>query len=237
MTLTFRPLPVLTLFAVPALALLVLLGSWQWQRFDAKRTAPPPADLAAAARPLEAVLPLAPPDRTPVTARGVWGSGTVGIYALRDGRRGTRLFSPLVTPAGTVLVDRGWVAEGVPAPAPSGRASLTGLLRVGARPNAYTPDNDPAAGTWYWPDVPALARVLAVRVADPRLYLAPLSVDPLATGTAVPNPWADPRGADLLPAERHLGYALTWWGLAAALVGVWLALHLRTGRIGWHRRR
>ena len=52
-----------------------------------------------------------------------------------------------------------------------------------------------------------------------------------ATGAAEPNPFAQPGGSDVLPPERHLGYALTWWGLAGALVGVYLAFHARQGRL------
>ena len=56
-------------------------------------------------------------------------------------------------------------------------------------------------------------------------------VDPLATGTPTANAWADPKGANQVTADRHFGYALTWWGLALALIGVYVAFHLRTGRL------
>jgi surfeit locus 1 family protein len=236
MRLIFKPFPVLTLLAIPALALLLVLGSWQWERFDAKRTAAPPVDVAASARPLAEVLASgAAADRVAVEVSGTWQPGTVRLYALQDGKRGARLISPLATPDGTVLVDRGWVSEAAAAPDATGPASLTGLLRSGAKPNRYTPGNDPAAGAWYWPDIAALGEALSVTSIVPDLYLAPLTVDPLGNGQPQTNPWADPRGADLLPAERHLGYALTWWGLAAALVGVWIALHVRVRRLGWQR--
>ena len=35
----FRPLPILTLFALFSIALLVSLGNWQWQRYQQKLTA------------------------------------------------------------------------------------------------------------------------------------------------------------------------------------------------------
>ncbi|MFW5661868.1 MAG: SURF1 family cytochrome oxidase biogenesis protein, partial [Oceanicaulis sp.] len=37
------------------------------------------------------------------------------------------------------------------------------------------------------------------------------------------------------PPERHAAYALTWFLMAAALIGVWLAFHLKAGRIGLRR--
>ena len=33
------------------------------------------------------------------------------------------------------------------------------------------------------------------------------------------------------PPAKHLGYAVTWFGLAAALIGVYLALHIARGRL------
>lgn len=235
MALTFRPAPIMTLAALPALALLLTLGQWQWARFDMKRDAPPPQAVAEAIRPLETVLAAGPAERMPVRAAGSWQPGAIEVYGLVDGKRGNRQFLRLETAAGAVLVDRGWVPEGETAPVPTGPGTVDGVLRVGARANAFTPDNDPAAGIWYWPDIPAMAQALGGPLATEAFYVAQINVDPLATGTATANPWADPKGADQLPAERHLGYALTWWGLAAALVGVWLAVQLRTGRIGWRR--
>lgn len=235
MALTFRPAPIMTLAALPALALLLTLGQWQWARFDMKRDAPPPQAVAEAIRPLEDVLATGPAERMPVRATGSWQPGAIQVYALVDGRRGARQFLRLETGAGAVLVDRGWVREGDVAPVPTGTGSVDGVLRAGVRANAFTPDNDPASGTWYWPDIPAMGQALGSPLATEAFYVAQITVDPLQTGTPTANPWADPKGADQLPAERHLGYALTWWGLAAALIGVWLAVQLRTGRIGWKR--
>ncbi len=39
-----------------------------------------------------------------------------------------------------------------------------------------------------------------------------------ADGRATPNPFALAPGADALPPARHLGYALTWYGLALVLL-------------------
>jgi surfeit locus 1 family protein len=238
MAFTFKPLPVMTLLSVPALALLLLLGSWQWDRFVTKRDAPPPAEQAVVpldARVLETAVAAAgePERRVSVTARGVWLPGTVRVYAVLDGKPGARLFSPLRTRAGILLVDRGWVPESLPSVDATGEQELAGVLRAGAPSNSFTPPNDAAAGAWYWPDVPMLARQLAVASASPSLYLAPFQVDPLAIGTATANPWSEAGGVDRIPAERHLGYALTWWGLASTLVGVWFVFHVRQGRIRW----
>ena len=36
---TFKPLPILTLFSVVALAILITLGNWQYARYHEKRAA------------------------------------------------------------------------------------------------------------------------------------------------------------------------------------------------------
>ena len=51
--------------------------------------------------------------------------------------------------------------------------------------------------------------------------LIPALTIPIPDGAVLPRPEVDP-----VP----LGYALTWWGLAGALVGVYLAFHARQGR-------
>jgi cytochrome oxidase assembly protein ShyY1 len=55
-----------------------------------------------------------------------------------------------------------------------------------------------------------------------------------ADGRAVANPFALAPGADPLPPERHLGYALTWYGLAVVLLAVYFAFHVSVGRLVFH---
>ncbi len=57
----------------------------------------------------------------------------------------------------------------------------------------------------------------------------PFSID--ADGSEVPG--GLPRGGQtrLIFTNDHLGYAVTWFGLAIALLGVYLAFHIREGRL------
>lgn len=232
MALVFRPMPGLSLAAAVSLVILLVLGSWQWNRYVAKRDAPPVVAASESVNLARAVRgpPLAEYAR--VRVEGQWDGPTVRVYALSDGRRGARLFTPLATAAGHVWIDRGFVDDQAPVPQdPAGAAEFEGVVRTGVRSNAFTPDNEVSAGRWYWPDIAALSAAGGVRSLWPDRYLAQSMVDPSGTGTPAPNPWADAGGANLIPAERHLGYALTWWGLAGALVGVYLAFHARAGRL------
>jgi surfeit locus 1 family protein len=58
-----------------------------------------------------------------------------------------------------------------------------------------------------------------------------------ADGRAVANPFALAPGAEALPPERHLGYALTWYGLAVVLAVIYFAYHASVGRLSFAQRR
>jgi surfeit locus 1 family protein len=91
-----------------------------------------------------------------------------------------------------------------------------GLVRAPQTPGAFDPDNDTAANLWFWRDLPAMGRAAGI---DPARQL-PVFVDAEA---AAPGGW--PRGGATLVRlpNRHLEYALTWFGLAGALLAVYAA--------------
>jgi len=93
------------------------------------------------------------------------------------------------------------------------------LARKPEMAGAFTPPNDAAKNVWYWRDLPAMAAA-ALGSNDARLvpFVIDAELEPRNLGG-----W--PRGGVTrleLP-NRHLEYALTWYGLAAALVGVFAA--------------
>jgi surfeit locus 1 family protein len=147
------------------------------------------------------------------------------------------LFSPVLLEAGGIFVERGFVREEDVSRVvtPAGQVSITGVLRAGVRGNAYTPDNEPSSDVWYWPDLKVMADTMMMRATNEQYYVAQSQVDPLATGTPSPNPYSDRKGAAQIPAERHLGYAATWWGFGIALVGVYIGMHVRAGRLRFGR--
>src|SRR5439155_17110525 len=95
--------------------------------------------------------------------------------------------------------------------------AVTGVLRSPDRASFITPPNQPQSNRWFSRDIPAMARALAAPQPAPVMLFAETSTNPELAALA-PAP---------LPAEipnRHLEYALTWFGLAAALVGVYAAM-------------
>ena len=82
----------------------------------------------------------------------------------RDGTAGYHIIVPLVRSNGTtVLVDRGFVSKDAfdkfsKAAPTNDEISVQGMLRVSQVRNAFTPDNHPEKGEWYWIDVDAMAK-------------------------------------------------------------------------------
>lgn len=131
----------------------------------------------------------------------------------------------------TVIVNRGFVPDRNrdPATRPEGQVdgevTVTGLIRMPEPGSMFTPDADLETGTWYVRDPEAIA---AAQGLD---RVPPFFVDADAT----PNPGGLPLGGTTRIAFRndHLGYAITWFGLALSLAGVfaaWAVTQLRRGR-------
>ncbi|WP_323762133.1 SURF1 family protein [Maricaulis sp.] len=220
--LRFRPLPVLTVFALASLVLLVMLGGWQMQRMAWK------SDLIAAYEARGAAVsfreaicsPQAGAVSPPVTGPVPLTGETLRLYALREtaGWMRLALMRAPVCEAGAapryLLVEvafEDWV---------SGEQTTVQTWRVETPPTAglFTPGNDPDTNAWYSHDAETMAVALGI---DPGSLL---------------DVWARsdngmPLSLSQTPPAKHLGYALTWYGLALALVGVYLALHVSRGRL------
>jgi len=130
------------------------------------------------------------------------------------------ILTPLEMPDGaTVIVNRGFVPDERRDPATrsdgqvTGEVTVTGLIRMPEAGNLFTPDPDPARAQWYVRDPALIAEAFGLE------RVAPFFIDADAT----PNPGGLPVGGTTRVAFRndHLGYALTWFGLALALAGVY----------------
>lgn len=232
-------LPVgLTLACAIVLAILIGLGVWQLQRLKWKEglLAHIAALRGAPARPIEPVLDdLAKGrnvdfTRVRLTCPGLRAAPFLELYGLQEGVAGSRLVSACPVASvryRTVLVDRGFLADTVVArPTVDGAAAapveLVGVLRTPDRASFVTPKNPSGTGPgrWFSRDVPAMARALGAAQPAPIFLFAETSSNPeLAALQPAPLPAEIP--------NRHLEYALTWFGLAAALAGVYLAVLLR----------
>jgi surfeit locus 1 family protein len=224
----FRPQPILTLFSVVSLGVLLWLGNWQVERMQWK------ADLLAQ-----------------FEMRGEVNSFQEALCAEQDG-----YFSPSVTAAAplsgpelryyTLRDEAGWVRISlmrVPACEPGsaepsgprwmfvesafetlldGTHSAPTAWRIDTLPSprGFGSTNTPESNEWYVFDRTEMAQALGV---EPEQVL---------------DVWAHsdrgmPVALSAVPPAKHLGYAITWYGLALALLAVYLALHISKGRLRW----
>ncbi|HET6971199.1 MAG TPA: SURF1 family cytochrome oxidase biogenesis protein [Phenylobacterium sp.] len=221
----------LTVAVAIAFAILAGLGTWQVQRLHWKEglLARIAALQAAPARPLEPVLDEvskggdADFTRVKATCPGLATAPYVELYAIRDGQAGVRLISACRSGSlryRSVLVDRGFVADTISARPAVDAAStapleVTGILRRPERGNLFSPANTPAR--WYTRDVASMAAALKAPEPAPLVLMAETATNP-EWKALIPAP---------IPADipnRHLEYAITWYGLAAVLLGVYAAM-------------
>jgi surfeit locus 1 family protein len=230
-----RGFPVgLTVATAIALIILLALGTWQVRRLHWKQglLARVAALQAAPAQPIEPVLDRvakggdADFTRVKAVCPGLASAPFLELYGLRGGGAGSRLISACRTSSlryRSILVDRGFVADTISARPPVDAAAtrpveVVGILRVPEPGNSFSPPNRPER--WYVRDVAAMAAALQAPDPAPLFLMAESATNP-EWKALVPAPIP----ADI--ANRHLEYALTWYGLAAALLGVYAAMLLR----------
>ena len=232
-----------TLFTLVAASLLCGLGFWQLQRLAwkeallsriADRSTHAPQDLPperewAALRPDDY-------DYRHVVLRGTFENAEEALvfHGAPSGKLpgigpGYLVLTPLRLASGAhVLVNRGFVPQELKDPASrragamAGAVEVTGLMRPPESRNAFTPADDPAAGRYFTRDPALIAAALGL--SRP----APFTID--ADDRPVPGGW--PRGGttEVQIPNNHLSYALTWFGLAVGLMGVFVAFAWRTLR-------
>jgi len=233
---SFHFRPVLTLLAASAMAILIALGVWQLQRLEWKRglIAKVEARIGADTAPFETVEKLwkesQDTEYMPVFQAGVFRHDLEAhVFGTLDGAAGYYIFAPLELPhpadeARYLYVNRGFVPQALknPASRPQGQVEgevmVRGLFRTPevARGIAalVAPEDDPAGNFWYRREPARFAEAAGISAL-------PVYID--SFGEENPSDW--PKGGTTRVAfpNRHLEYALTWFGLAAALFGVWLA--------------
>ena len=223
------PTPVLLALLTLAVAVLFGLGTWQVQRHQWKQRLVKERDALLSAPPLEApdVLQRAPSEVAwrRVHLTGTWDHPRSMVLAnrARSGVKGEELVTPLVPDGGgdAILVNRGWYPETegdrVRAALDSeGSADILGLaFETSGRTARRT-----TQGTWTDLAPASMSASAGVTFRD----WAVLQGEPVEDGL--------PAAGRVLPVQGyrpfvnttpHLQYALTWYGIGAALLGVAVA--------------
>lgn len=217
------------LLLLVALVILIGLGTWQVERLQWKEGLL--ADIAARtdapAVPLSAIETMAASggdiEYRVVTATGHYLNDKERHFlATYDGDPGYHIYTPLQLDDGRyVFVNRGFVPTEAKEPEKrkqgelTGEQTVTGLARarLAGQPSGM-PDNDLGKNIFFWKDLDTMASSVGL----PKDKVLPFFIDADKT----PNPQGLPIGGVTiidLP-NSHLQYAVTWYGLAVALVAI-----------------
>ena len=163
---------------------------------------------------------------SPVMVEGIYDhSREVYFFTTsRAGRSGWNVHTPMLLTNGKYLiVNRGFVPFDLQNPNDrlegqvEGKQALSGFVRVPQtqRPNGWFPDNNPQARELYWRDHALMTQLMG---REEGRDFVPFFVD--ATETQVPGDWPQAGTTIISFPNNHLQYAVTWYGLALALLGV-----------------
>lgn len=213
-----------------ALAVLLALGTWQVKRLYWKEELLAAIEQRSHAEPVAISEIMAAEEAgEPIEYRTAYASGRFlndserHFFATFNGQTGYYVYTPLELADGRYLfVNRGFVPYDLKEASTRLKSLLEGEQRVAGlararlseKPSSMVPDNDEAKNIFYWKD---LAR-MAATAGLPAEKVLPFFLD--ADATLVPGglPIGGVTVIDL--PNSHLQYAVTWYGLALALLGV-----------------
>jgi surfeit locus 1 family protein len=227
--------------ALAGAALFVRLGLWQLHRAEEKQALLDQYDAGQAVVDLMSTTPEQAaletlPRYQQVRVRGHYaGAHQIlldNMPAPKGGWPGYRVLTPFeLERGGWLLVDRGWVPMGrTRAELPDlgvGEEARTIVGRLDTLPRAGLQLEQPATSNAAWPRVmsfppqAAVEEALGRTLVPGRLVLDPDQSEGYERITQAPIPF---------PPGRHIGYAVQWFALAAAVAVIYVVTALRPGR-------
>ena len=215
----------LIVFGAGGLAVLLSLGVWQVQRLAWKQG----LNEIIAARSLGDPKPVTgnetaeADDHRAARATGRFAAHETQLRYLTSVKGlgpGFRLIAPFELEDGERrLVDRGFAPERVaprqaePPSPPEGETVLVGLLRWPNEASAFTPSPNREDDIWFARDVAAMAAALRTR---PVMLVHAPGAPPGGRNIEWPAPVLEKTALS----NNHLGYAITWFALAAIWLGM-----------------
>jgi len=238
-----KPSPVIVLLFILFAAALLFLGTWQMQRAALKTS------ILAAAAESGSLAPVKPSDitdlaraaseHTRVTLTGSYQGEKQFLWDNRvyQGQAGFEVITPVLTDAGIVLVNRGWVAPGrtrqdLPDVALSRDVlgSAVTINGVFSRPSKGFASGEAFSSSEAWPRVLQYFDYPSIELALGATLLAGV-VQPQQKGQANEQR-AEYFAANWEPIAsigpaRHYGYAFQWYAMAAALSILYIVYNTR----------
>jgi surfeit locus 1 family protein len=197
--------------------ILLGLGTWQMHRLAWKQAILAQIAQAEAAPPIPLPADPSPYAKVAVTGRLMHDRAALYGADVRDRPTGPVLGGYLIEPlqcadGTTVLVERGWVPfqRSQPIATPEGSVTIAGYIHPGDKPGLFAAHDDIPGRRFYTLDPPVIGAALGLDHVAPFILIA----------LGAPPPEGVPIPAEHLPRppNNHLQYALTWYGLAGALV-------------------
>jgi len=229
----FRPTFWATVFTIPAMIILLGLGTWQVQRLGWKEEQI--AIRHERSQPPGIVLPAAFPDPgtlefTRVNLKGRFLNDQEFYLGARteSGRVGLNVVTPFALDDGrTLLVNRGWVPEDKRDPATRAEGQLEGEVEIAAllRTDGWKgfdfakPPNKPEERFYFWLDLPVMAGYVD----------RPIITQVYADAVVSDIPGDLPIGGQtrIQLKNDHLEYAITWYSFAVILAVIYFLFHYR----------
>jgi surfeit locus 1 family protein len=171
--------------------------------------------------------PIALPDNPPAFAKvvvaGRFHPELSALYGaeVRETANGPQMGARLIVPleregAATILVDRGWVPlkRSAPFDQPTAPVSVQGYLHPPDTASWFSAADDPPARLFYTLDPAKIGSTLGIANVAPFVLVSMGPVDA--------SRWPQPAQVLPRPPNNHLVYAITWYGLAIALLAVFI---------------
>ncbi|MCK5041444.1 MAG: SURF1 family protein [Sphingomonadales bacterium] len=222
-----------TVIVLAAFVALLALGTWQVQRMVWKTDMLTAIHTGMAAEPTVFDNSATYDEYTRIMVEGRFDHAKeMYVYAInKNGLPGFYIYVPLHTDNNeTIIINRGFVApdfldqatraEGLP----SGNVSLTGMLRNGAVKKYFIPENDITANRWFFADLAAMVD----NIGQDRDTVYPMILELEADSAVTVPPYGGVTRVNI--PNNHLGYAITWYGLALALLVVVFIYRKKTNR-------
>jgi len=244
MKINFKPLPGLTIVTLICLAILLYLGTWQYQRLQWKTQLLKEVEEASIAAPLTSLEQVSEQiaQKNPIDFRRISLSGTFTAPTFNDGQpfhfmrssgkaltwRLYQLYDDGTGQAYVATIEYAEAQTSNPPASITGPRDVAGYVRVVRPPSRFPLKSTPEKNRWFVfnaaPDIIDWAGPAGT--IETRYYID----------------WAtDVKDVGDLPVRKpdirnnHLDYMLTWYSFALILLVIYFLLHMKQGRLSFGR--
>ena len=243
MNIFFKPLRWLTFFSLIVFITLLGFGTWQIKRLFWKEALIDRYILQSQSNPIKLPFELNNAKIEEFKSIVIQGSflHKNEIYITGktfEGNAGFQVITPFkMIDNSVILINRGWVSEGYRDPLKrafslvSGNTTIKGIIRYPQVKGYFVPENDGENGFWF-SVIPI--QILNFLKFDQSLTIKKYYIDALRKEGKLTLPIGVTGKPNLR--NQHLSYAVTWYGLALALLFVYFSYHSSVGRLNLRKK-